>query len=623
MSKEEKIAFISTISCLLFLIIGWITQINGLSIYPYLFGLAIIFGGFKQTFEGLQELIFEKKLNVDLLMTLAAIGACLLGDWLEGALLTFIFCLSGALEEYTTNKSTKEISALMALQPKQAYKLLANGTTKLVDVSELAIDDLVLVPKGATVPIDGLIVKGTTSLNEATINGESLPVEKGQDDEVYGGTTNLEQAVTIRVTKTDSETVFAKIIQLVEQAQNTPTKTATFIEKIEDSYVKIILICVPLMMIIPHFLFDWSWQTSFYRGMVLLVVASPCALVASATPAMLAAISNAARNGILLKNGQTLERFAKLKAIAFDKTGTLTNGTPVVTDTLFFHDQTEAINMLVALELQASHPIAKAICDHFQSESEKVQQIEVTEITGFGLQTTVKGETWKVGKSAFSSLEDSLSTTIQQQINDFQESGKTVIYLTKEDELQAIVCLIDTAREQAEDVIHYFKQVNVHTSMITGDHNETAKAIAEQTDVEQYFADCLPADKTDIIHQEKEQYQINAMVGDGINDAPALASAAIGIAMGKGTDIAMEVADLVLTKDDLTKLPMCHQLAKKYQRIVKQNIIFSVSVIGLLILANFTKMINLPIGVVGHEGSTILVILNGLRLLRTIPTKIN
>lgn len=618
---EEKKAILSTILCLLFMMLGFILEKNGVSFYPISFIFAILFGGFKQTKEGIIETVENKRLNVDLLMALAAIGACIIGNWFEGAMLTFIFCLSGALEEYTTNKSKKEISSLMNMQPETALLLNNQGKTTEIAVSELKIGDLVLVPKGASIPIDGILCAGSSTIDEAAITGESIPSEKRKEDPLFGGTINLGEAITMSVSKNSEDTLFAKIIRLVDEAQNTPSQTASFIEKLENIYVKVVLIAIPLMILIPYLFLGWSWNESFYRGMVLLVVASPCALVASATPATLAAISNGARNGVLFKGGVYLENLASLKAIAFDKTGTLTHGVPVVTDSVFLTNNQDAINILIAMERQSTHPLAQAIITHFDHETTaNYEKIEVKNIIGFGMETTLDDTTWRVGKNSFNDqtiIDESLNQTIEKLQND----GKTVIYLFKNQELIAYFGLLDIPKPEAKNVIAYFKENGIHTTMITGDHDKTATAVANELDIDQIYANCLPEDKTVLIKEQKAKYGMNAMVGDGINDAPALANAAIGVAMGEGTDIAMDVADMVLMQNDLEKLQMSHQLSKKLKRIVTQNIAFSAGIIVLLVLSNFFQIINLPLGVIGHEGSTILVILNGLRMLKSIPGK--
>ncbi|MEJ4646093.1 heavy metal translocating P-type ATPase [Enterococcus faecium] len=598
---NQKKAFAATIGCLLFMIFGFIFDRFSLTITPLFYISAIIIGGYKQTSEGLKELWNDRTLNVDLLMALAAIGACLIGNYFEGAMLTFIFCLSGALEEYTTNKSQKEITALMNLQPQKAQLLKENGQMQEVDVSQLKVDNLVFVAKGAAVPIDGFLESTQATIDESALSGESVPVEKYLGDEMYAGTLNQGNPITIRVTKTSSETVFAKIIQLVEEAQNTPTQTASFIERIENNL-------------------GWSWDESFYRGMVLLVVASPCALVASATPASLAALSNSAKNGILIKGGIHLEKLSELKAIAFDKTGTLTKGKPVVTDSFFFDEKDLAQQLLVAMEQKTTHPLAHAILQYFDCTiPEEIQYLPIEEITGFGLQTTYLGAQWKVGKHAYDPETMIISKEIAEMIERLENQGKTVIYLSKDQQLIAVLGLLDIPKANTQQVISYFKSQNIHTSMITGDHSGTAKAIAEQVGIEHYYASCTPEEKTQLVKKENELYQVNAMVGDGVNDAPALAAASLGVAMGQGTDAAMDIADIVLMKSDLNKFVYSHRLSLKMRRIIKQNIIFSILVILLLIASNFLQFLNLPLGVVGHEGSTILVILNGLRLLRPLP----
>lgn len=617
--SEEKKALLATFLCLVFMILGFILETTGAFFYPISFILAILFGGFKQTRAGLLDTFENKHLNVDLLMALAAIGACIIGNWFEGAMLTFIFCLSGALEEYTTNKSKKEISSLMNLQPETAFLLDTFGKTTEVAVTELQIGDNLLVPKGARIPIDGVLTKGSSTFDEAAITGESIPVEKGIKEELFGGTINLGEAVTMTVNKNSEDTLFAKIIRLVDEAQNTPSQTATFIEKLENIYVKVVLIAIPMMILIPYLFLGWSWNESFYRGMVLLVVASPCALVAAATPATLAAISNGARNGVLFKGGVYLENLASLKAIAFDKTGTLTCGVPVVTDAVFLKNKQAGLNILLAMERQSTHPLAQAIINRFDDEgTETYSQIEVNNIIGFGMETTVDSVNWRVGKSSFNN-QMVLSNNIQAEINQLQTDGKTVIYLSQNQEIIAYFGLLDVPKPEAKRVIHYFKQAGIHTTMITGDHEKTAAAVAAELEVDELFANCLPEDKTKLIQEQKETFGVNVMVGDGVNDAPALANAAIGVAMGEGTDIAMDVADIVLMQNDLEKLQMSHLLSKKLKRIVTQNIAFSASIILLLILSNFFQIINLPLGVIGHEGSTILVILNGLRMLKSIP----
>lgn len=619
MIRTEKQAFAATLICLSLMLAGKIAAATDVAFYPFLFLAAIFIGGFKQTKEGILELFQSKTLNVDLLMALAALGACVIGNYFEGAMLTFIFCLSGALEEYATNKSTKEISALMALNPTTALKVVA-GTHVEVDVSELAVNDHVFVPKGSEVPIDGILLAGETSIDEAAISGESIPVEKKVGAELFSGTINLGQAFTLQVTKKSDETLFAQIIKLVEEAQQNQGKTASFIERIENTYVKIVLAAVPLMILFFYFGLNWSFTESFYRGMVMLVVASPCALVSSVTPATLAAISNGAKKGILFKSGEYLEQLAELKAIAFDKTGTLTRGKPQVVNVKLLTEDPEVVQVLLAMEQRSTHPLAKAVMQFFAAEKiAPLTDLTVEEIAGFGLEATYANSRWILGKHAFDPVNDPSAQAERANIENLTVQGKTVIFLARDQTLVAYLALIDQPQKNAAAMIAYFKQLGIKTTMLTGDNYGSARYIAQKVGLDDFKASLLPQDKTEFVKAEKAHYQVNMMVGDGINDAPALANAAIGVAMGEGTDVAMDVSDMVIMQSELSKLTYSHRLALKLKKIVRQNIIFSLSIIALLLVTNFSQILNLPLGVIGHEGSTILVILNGLRLL--LPLK--
>ncbi|MBC1689647.1 heavy metal translocating P-type ATPase [Listeria welshimeri] len=612
--------FVTTGISGILIIVGWLVG-NEVGDFwtAVIFLSAFVIGGFEQAKEGIQATIKTKKLNVELLMILAATGASIIGYWFEGAILIFIFSVSGALETYTTNKSKREITKLMAFQPEQAFLLLPNGDLKEIAAKDLQLDDMVLVRPGESVPIDGVIVRGSTTLNEAAINGESVPAMKSAGSEVFGGTVNVSSAITVKVTQTFDNTIFSKIIRLVETAQSEPSKTARFIERFEDAYVKAVLLFVLVMMFLPHFALGWSWNETFYRAMVLLTVASPCALVASVTPATLAAISNGARHGILFKGGVHLENLRGIKAIAFDKTGTLTNGTPVLTDRLFAEnvDKQEIINMVVALERQSLHPLAAAITQDLDAEVTKnITEIEITDVPGWGVQADYKGDTWQVGKAGFVGTE-SAREFLSGAFEKLASEGKTVVYVAKSGVVLAMFALKDTCRPEAMRTIKALQAKGIKTIMVTGDNEQTGAAIQAELGMDQVVSGCLPEKKVDVIKELSVSYGSVAMVGDGINDAPALAHAAVGIAMGKGTDIAMETADVVLMKNDLEKIPYAFALSKRLYWISWQNICFAIAVILVLITANVFQLINLPFGVVGHEGSTILVILNGLRLLKS------
>ena len=605
------------ISSGIFIFLGWLfskLELSTLSVISFLLAYGI--GGYFKAKEGIQDTIETKKLNVELLMVLAAIGSAIIGYWEEGAILIFIFALSGALETFTMNKSNKELSSLMQLQPEEAW-LLTNGQEVRVPVQQLNVGDTILVKPGEQIPVDGIIKKGHSQINQATITGESIPVEKSINDEVFAGTLNGSGAITVEITKPNSETLFQKIVQLVQSAQSEKSPSQQFIDRFEGVYVNVVLIFVALMMVLPPFLFDWSWNETFYRAMVLLVVASPCAVVASITPAALSAISNGAKNGILFKGSIHLENLAKVQAISFDKTGTITKGIPEVTDFIVISpfDERYILGIAAAIESQSNHPLAQAVVKYAKKQqiSELPTPEYVEDVSGWGLKAKVDGANWKIGKRLF--VEQSTAFDFEEY-NYLSEEGKTIVFIQKNEQIAGIIAFQDVLRNEAKETIDALKKLGIAPIMLTGDNHHTAKTIAKETGIETFVADCLPEKKVQEIKKIQEKYGVCAMVGDGINDAPALATAQVGIAMGEGTDVALETADVVLMKNDLSKIIKALRISKKMSRIVKQNLIFSVAVILLLIVSNFMQTIDLPLGVIGHEGSTILVILNSLRLLK-------
>ncbi|MEE3809266.1 heavy metal translocating P-type ATPase [Lysinibacillus fusiformis] len=615
---KEHAELIAALMAGIFILLAWRLDTSGqttASVLLYL--IAFFVGGFAKAKEGIEETIEDRKLNVELLMVLAAIGSAAIGYWTEGAILIFIFAVSGALETYAMNKSHREISALMNLQPEEAWLVRGGFEPMKVSVSTLNIGDHLLIKPGERIPADGIIFKGQSSIDESAISGEPLPVSKIEGDEVFAGTVNLNGAITMEMTKANSETLFQKIIQLVQSAQSEKSPSQQFIEKFEGSYVKFVLLGVALMMFLPHFLLGWDWTTTFYRAMVLLVVASPCALVASIMPATLAAISNGAKNGVLFKGGLHLEHLSVLRALAVDKTGTLTQGKPVVTDFIVREgvDRNLALAKLAGIESQSNHPLAQAITTYAKAEGiNTLPQATIEDIPGWGIKGTIHNEEYQVGKPEFVGT---------QLANDFANSaatklaaeGKTVIFIRDQHGIVALTALKDTVRSEAKKAVALLKDLGIQVVMLTGDNEKTAKVIAKEAGVTEYVAECLPETKVTEMKRLLTQHQFVGMVGDGINDAPALATATTGIAMGEGTDVALETADVVLMKNDLSKIAYAVRLSRKMQRIVKQNIFFSISVIVLLIASNFLQVVDLPLGVIGHEGSTILVILNGLRML--------
>lgn len=615
---KEHAELIAALMAGIFILLAWRLDTSGqttASVLLYL--IAFCVGGFAKAKEGIEETIEERKLNVELLMVLAAIGSAAIGYWTEGAILIFIFAVSGALETYAMNKSHREISALMNLQPEEAWLVRGGFEPMKVSVSTLQIGDHLLIKPGERIPADGIIFKGQSSIDESAISGEPLPISKSEGDEVFAGTVNLNGAITMEMTKANSETLFQKIIQLVQSAQSEKSPSQQFIEKFEGTYVKFVLLGVAIMMVLPHFLLGWDWTTTFYRAMVLLVVASPCALVASIMPATLATISNGAKNGVLFKGGLHLEHLSVLRALAVDKTGTLTQGKPVVTD-FIVRDGVEretALAILAGIESQSNHPLAQAITSYAKAEGiDILPQATIEDIPGWGIKGTIQNEEYQVGKPEFVDVQLANSFA-NSAVTKLAAEGKTVIFIRDQHGIVALTALKDTVRSEAKKAVTLLKELGIQVVMLTGDNEKTAKVIAKEAGVTEYVAECLPETKVTEMKRLLTQHQFVGMVGDGINDAPALATATTGIAMGEGTDVALETADVVLMKNDLSKIAYAVRLSRKMQRIVKQNIFFSIGVIVLLIASNFLQVVDLPLGVIGHEGSTILVILNGLRML--------
>lgn len=602
-----------------FILAGWLLDKYGQgadSIIAYL--LAFVIGGFAKAKEGVEATYENKELNVEMLMVFAAIGSAIIGYWTEGAILIFIFAVSGALETYTMNKSHKEISSLMKLQPEEAW-LISNGNEKRVSVTELRVGDQILIKPGERIPSDGVIIKGHTNIDEAAITGESMPVSKSTQEEVFAGTVNMTGSITVEVSKESSDTLFQKIIQLVQSAQSEKSPSQQFIERFEGTYVKVVLLVVFAMFFLPVFLLGWSWHEAFYRAMILLVVASPCALVASIMPATLSAISNGARHGILVKGGVHLENLGHLGAIAFDKTGTLTKGKPEVTDILVKDglDRSDLVWKAASIESHSNHPLAQAIVKYAKAAGTKelFYPDSLEDVPGWGVKAVINGQQWKIGKAAFVG-KDNAEQFAGGKSKDLAAAGNTLVFIEINGELSAVIALNDVVREETKLAIDHLKKKGIRTVMLTGDSKNTAKAIAAESHVDEHFAECLPETKVEHLKQLKEKYKTVAMVGDGINDAPALAMANVGIAMGEGTDVALETADVVLMKNDLPRIAEAIHLSQRMNKIIKQNVIFSITVIMVLISSNFFQSIDLPFGVIGHEGSTILVILNSLRLLK-------
>ncbi|MGG6298047.1 heavy metal translocating P-type ATPase [Leptolyngbya sp. AN02str] len=621
---------LAALLCGVLVLLGWSAlQFSWLGLALFLLPAAYIIGGFESAREGLTTLLQEKELDVDLLMIVAALGAAFLGLWrreyyliVDGAILILIFAISGALEGYAMQRTERSIRGLMNLTTDTA-RVVVDGQERTVPISDLRVGDRIRVRPGELIPTDAVIVAGETALNEAAITGESLPVEKTIGDEVFAGTLNGYGALLLKVHQPPESSLLQRIIRVVEQAQTEKPKSQQFVERFERGYARIVVLVGILLAILPPFLWGWSWETTIYRALIFLVVASPCALVAAIMPTLLSGIANGARQGILFKSGAQLELIGKVRAIAFDKTGTLTTGKPQVYKVIAAKGYTEAdvVNLAAALEAYSEHPVGQAICQCATSVS-PTKCMSVTSVQaqpGQGITGLKELVPVYVGKATF--VQSSVQTVpahLLTNTRQLEQEGKTVVWVAEADNVLGLIAIADTLRPEATAAIAQLKRMGIEAIvMLTGDNQQTANSVARSIGIEQVYAELLPEEKLQIIQQLQQQYQTVVMVGDGINDAPALAQATVGIAMGAaGSDVALETADIVLMTDRLEKIATAIRLGQRSQTVVRQNIAFALSFILLLIIANFIGSVTLPLGVIGHEGSTVLVILSGLRLLR-------
>ncbi|PHJ58335.1 ATPase [Nostoc linckia z18] len=668
---REHADMLAALVCGLLLFLGWFAlHLGALEVALLLLPAAYVIGGYESAREGLTTLFQEKELDVDLLMIVAAIGAASLGLWrreyyliIDGAILILIFAISGALEGYAMQRTERSIRSLMSLTPDTA-RVLLQGREEEVSISQLKVGDEIVVKPGELIPTDGIIVSGYSTINQAAITGESLPVEKTVGAEVFAGTLNGYGALQIKVHKPAQSSLIVRVIRLVEQAKTQAPPSQEFIDRFEKGYAKVIVVSGILLATLPPFLWGWDWETTIYRALTFLVVASPCALMAAIMPTLLSGIANGARQGILFKNGAQLEKIGKVRAIAFDKTGTLTIGQVQVFQVIANSKYTQAdvLKAAASIESSSEHPIGKAIVEA-AADLNWVGAVGVQAIPGQGIVGIVKEQQVIVGNATFlQQYVTNLPEELQQMAQSLEQEGKTVVWVAGEEDVgtrghgeklerrlppiqtsgdagnlsqtlfasprlpvptssyqvMGIIAIADEVRVQAAATISRLKKLGVEQIvMLTGDNQETANSVAKAVGIERVYAQLLPEDKLDVIRRLQQKYQTVAMVGDGINDAPALAQASVGIAMGgAGSDVALETADIVLMADKLEKIAVAIHLGRRSQLIVKQNIVVALGFIVLLLVGNFLGNINLPIGVIGHEGSTVLVTLSGLRLLK-------
>ncbi|AFZ49430.1 heavy metal translocating P-type ATPase [Dactylococcopsis salina] len=628
---------IAPVACAVLTFLGWLAfSGNLLGLGVWLLVAAYIIGGYENAREGVTTLWQEHELDVDLLMIIAALGAAILGLWQEdyyllvdGAVLILIFATSGALEHIAMQRTERNIRSLMELTPDNA-RLFKEGREMIVPTEQLQIGDRVLVKPGEMFPTDGIIQQGFSTVNQAPITGESIPVEKQVTDEVFAGTINGNGALTIELHKPPESSLIQRVIQLVEEAKTSQPPSQQFLEQFERRYARVIIFVGVGLATLPPLVFAWDWETTIYRALVFLVVASPCALMAAIMPTLLSGIARGARDGILFKDGAQLETIGKISAIAFDKTGTLTTGQLQLKQVIPSSNTTKAelLQIAASLEAYSEHPIGDAILQAAEAENlsllgampegRSLRDIEVLAKVGQGIIGQIAGKSVTVGKKQFVLTEEiAIDQDCEAKSEQLADQGCSIVWVVQEHQLLGILAVADQIHPQAQQLLAKLKEMGIkETIMLTGDQSTTAQTVAASLCLDRVNANLLPEDKVEMVKELQNHYTV-AMVGDGINDAPALAQADVGIAMGGiGSDVALETADIVLMADRLGKLEQAIRIGKKSQRITTQNITLALTSISLLMIANFLGELTLPAGVFGHEGSTLLVTLNGLRLLK-------
>lgn len=618
---KRNIALIISLGFILVAVISQLSLGEDHLLTKALYILAIIIGGFDLFKEGFSDLI-KLDFSMESLMTIAIIGAAFIGEWAEGSIVVILFAISEALERFSMDKARQSIRSLMDIAPKEAL-IRRNNVEQLVSVDKIDIDDIMIIKPGQKIAMDGLVINGHSSVNQAAITGESVPVEKQLDDEVFAGTLNEEGVLEVKVTKKVTDTTIAKIIHLVEEAQGERAPAQAFVDKFAKYYTPFIIIMALLIVVVPPLFFGGDWNKWLYQGLSILVVGCPCSLVISTPVSIVSAIGNVAKNGVLVKGGVYLEEIGHLRAIAFDKTGTLTKGKPVVTDFIATSSETDInyLSIISSLESLSQHPLASAILNEADKTNVDYKSIQIEDfqsITGKGLTGIHQNIRYYIGSPKLFSASIIEETAVKVQYRQFQEQGKTAMYFGTDEQILGVIAVADEVRDSSAAVISELHKLSIeHTIMLTGDNTKTAESIGKQLGVTEIKGDLMPQEKLDSIKALRTTYNKVAMVGDGINDAPALAASTVGIAMGgAGTDTALETADVALMGDDLQKLPFIVRLSRQTLKVIKQNITFSLGIKLLALLLVIPGWLTLWIAIVADMGATLLVTLNGLRLMK-------
>ena len=614
--------FVWSLACGAVLLVTWV-GVNWLGFPPVLaIGLYLVsygLGGYDLIVHFVKELLRGRfRFDIDLLMLLAAVGAAVLGEWAEGAFLLFLFSLAHALEHYALGRARNAIRALSDLTPAKA-RVMRNGSEQEVLVEEVTVGETVIVHPAQRIPVDGKVSAGKSAVDQAPITGESVPVEKSPGDEVFAGTVNGLGALEIVTTRASGDRTLDRVVRLVEEAQTQKAPTQRFTDRFERVFVPSVIVAALLLIVIPPLVGYWPWATSVYRGLALLVAASPCALALGTPSAVLAGIAQAARKGVLIKGGEHLETLGSVRAIAFDKTGTLTMGKPQVTDLMTMPDIAEAelLRISAAVERRSQHPLAAAVVRRAIADGIQLPEAsDLESVTARGVRSTVEGMVVEIGSlRLFEGLE--IPMAITQAVRDFQERGRSVMVVRQGLRWLGVIGLADSPRPSAKQTLERLRHMGIAPLvMLSGDNAGVAKAIGSEVGIDQIKAGLLPEDKVTAIQELLEVHGCVAMVGDGVNDAPALANSSVGIAMGgAGTAAALETADIALMGDDLAKLPFAIGLSSAARQIIRQNLVIALGTIVVLALATTLGLARIGPAVAIHEGSTLVVILNSLRLL--------
>ncbi len=579
--------------------------------------LAMLSGGYYWVREGLEELAHERVVGIDMLMLAATIGSALLGLWDEAAALVFLYSAAEGTEEYTYARTRSAIRALLDLAPKEAC-LLREGLEVTVPAASLKMGDRFLVRPGEALPTDGVIRAGNSSLDESPVTGESVPVDKGPGMAVFAASINRKGALEVEATATFADNSLAKIIHLVEQAQERKGKAQQWIERFGRRYTPAVLAVSALLLALP-WIFDLPLDDWTRRAVLLLVAAAPCALVMSTPVAMAAGIGSAGRRGILIKGGAHLEHLGMIRVVAFDKTGTLTRGKPVVTDVISLRDSApRLVSIASGLERYSEHPLARAIvAEALEKAITPVTVAAFEALAGAGARGEVSGETWHIGSPALlSSLGVDLSP-VSEMLDDLESQGKTVVLVGRRDELLGLIAMRDQVRDGARAAVAGLHAQGMRVAMLSGDNARAAEAVAKELGIDEVRAGLKPHEKVEAVRELERQYGHVLMVGDGVNDAPALAAATCGVAMGvAGSDAAIEAADVALMADDLAKVGEALRLGRKARRVSVQNIVFSVLVLAFMIPLALSGILSIAFTVLVHEASELMAVANGLRVAR-------